>query len=94
MADMTVHAILCEHLPRDLAQIVTDYVIRKDWKDGHRWVMFSFQHMEYYDDGELTRVRELLHYVNMMDGPVWRYDDYVGFEIRKKVKPPAKCSIA
>ena len=93
MATMTVHTLLCKHLPPDLAGIVTDYVIRKDWKDGHNWVMFSFRHIEYYDNGEPTRVKELLHYVNMMEGPVWRYDDYVGFKIEKKKKKRAWCNI-
>ena len=91
---MTIHARLCEHLPPDLAEIVTDYVIRKDWKDGRNHVMFSFRHMEYYDDGEPSRVKELLHYVNMMDGLVWRYDGYVGFKIEKKKKKRAWCTHA
>ena len=94
MAAMTVHDLLCERLPPDLAHIVTDYAIRKDWREGRNHVIFSFRHMEYYDDGEPTRVRELLHYVNMMDGPVWRYDDHVGFKIEKKKKKRARCSIS
>ena len=94
MAAMTIHALLCEHMPADLVEIVTDYVIRKDWREGYNRVMFSFRHVEYHDDGEPTKVKELLRYVNMMEGPVWCYDDYVGFKIQRKEKKRARCSIS
>ena len=30
------------------------------------------------------KIKELLRNVNMMEGPVWCYDDHVGFKIEKK----------
>ena len=94
MAGMTVHALLCERLPPDLAAIVTDYVIRKDWTEAKNRIKHVFRHVEWEDDGEPTRVRELMQYVNMMESPVWCYDDHVGFKIERKVKPRERCTIS
>ena len=81
---MTILELVSKHLPRDLAGIVTGYVIREDWTEGYNRTVLAFRHVEWHDDGEPTRVRELMYYVNMMESPVWCYDGHVGFEIRKK----------
>ena len=42
---MTILELLSEHLPRDLAGIVTGYAIREDWKPFMDDVVAAFRHI-------------------------------------------------